>query len=124
MNDAGCSIHGRNRSPVCPTCQAEGGTPRENLSRWAEESGEELLFLDPPETFDSAIIGVCRRFHDTFVLYDGDMVIENLTAEMVFDVEPDGDPEEAAREWFEFNTIGGWVGDATPAFLFKVEEAT
>jgi hypothetical protein len=97
---------------------------RERLARWAEEGGEELLFLDPPGTFDSAIIGVCRRFHDTFVLYDGDRVIENLTADFAADLELDEDPEVSAREWFEFNTIGGWVGDATPAFLFKVEEET
>lgn len=96
---------------------------REHLSRWAEENDTEIVFFEPPETFDDAIIGLGRRFNTYFVLYDGDRVIENLTTEMG-DVEVyfDGDPGIEAREHFEFNVIGSWVGDATPAFLFKVEE--
>ena len=98
---------------------------REHLSRWAEENDTEIVFYEPPETFDDAIIGLVRRFNDFFVLYDGDKVIANLTTEMG-DVEVyfDENPEEAAREHFDFNVIGSWVGDATPAFLFKVEEAS
>jgi hypothetical protein len=31
--------------------------------------------------------------------------------------------EEEAYEWFEFNQIGAWLGDATPCFLTKGEKS-
>ena len=68
----------------------------------------ELLFLDPP-ALDAAIIGVCERFgQEPIVAYDRERVVAILAEDM---------GEEDAEEWFEFNTIGAWVGEATPCFI-------
>jgi hypothetical protein len=32
----------------------------------------------------------------------------------------DGMTYEEAEEFYEFNTLGSWVGDGTPAFLSRV----
>jgi hypothetical protein len=78
---------------------------------------EDLLFADPPETFDSAIVGVGRRYHDTFVAYDQDKVLANLAESFGADGDPDQDPETDALEWFEYNTVGGWIGEKTAVFV-------
>lgn len=77
-----------------------------------EELGlpEETLFLDPP-TLDECIVGAMRcnagrEGYRHVLLYDEEMVIARLSG-------PDGD----AREYFEFNTIGAWMGSGTPAFV-------
>jgi len=59
--------------------------------------------------YNDCIIGICRRFGmEDVVLYDQGKVIENLMS--------DGMTHEEAHEFFEFNQIGAWVGDNTPAF--------
>jgi hypothetical protein len=75
---------------------------------------DELLLMEPRETFDPCIIGVVRRFNDRFVLYSHSCVIEALVEP---DDDSDQDPREAALEHFEFNIVGGWVGETTPGFL-------
>ncbi len=65
-----------------------------------------LLFMDG---FDDCIAGVAHRFNDTFVVYDLVKVLDKLKA--------DGMTEEEAIEYWSFNQLGGWHGDATPAFL-------
>jgi len=90
-------------------------TIRAQLSTWAEEHDTELIFFDPPEQFDDAILGlVCGFGQELAVLYDEAKVIAALVR--------DGMDEESAREWYEFNTIGAYVGAATPRFLIRVEE--
>ena len=74
----------------------------------------ECLRLEPRAQFDPAIVGVVKRFHSTFLLYDLDAVVALLVAE--------GMSEEEAIEHFEFNIIGGWVGEGTPGFLVKEGE--
>jgi hypothetical protein len=69
---------------------------------------EEALFLEP-STFDEAILGVAHRCGmDPVVAYDRTRVIDILARDM---------PREDAEEFFEFNTIGAWMGDATPVFV-------
>ena len=69
---------------------------------------EEALFLEPA-SMDEAIIGVAERFGmDPVVCYDRTRVIDILARDM---------PREDAEEFFEFNTIGAWMGDATPVFV-------
>jgi len=75
---------------------------------WAEQAGEELLFLDPPE-YDAAIVGIGHRFNNTFLIYDLAKVLAILQSW--------GMSPEIAREFFDFNIVGAWVGDQTPAFL-------
>jgi hypothetical protein len=72
---------------------------------------EELLKMDG---FNDAIIGEAQRFNSHFVVYDYDKVIMILMR--------DGMNREEAREYWQFNQAGAWVGEGTPAFLFKKEE--
>ena len=73
-----------------------------------EASGEEeLLFADG---YDEAIIGVGQRFNETFVVYDKRKVLAVLMR--------DGMTLEEAEEFFDFNIIGAYVGNRTPAFVW------
>jgi len=72
------------------------------------EMYEDLIFLEPA-VFDEAILGVADRFGmQSVVAYDRTRVI---------DIYARGMTREEAEEFFEFNTIGAWVGDATPIFI-------
>lgn len=75
----------------------------------AEEYGDELLFLDPPEQFDSCIIGVGYRCGmEPVAIYSTLDVIKALC---------DGGLEyDEAVEHFEFNIAGAYVGERTPIF--------
>ena len=64
-----------------------------------------LLIAD---VFDSAIIGVARKFTSNSVLYDEDKCIEILMKGRATHTE--------AVEYFEFNIVGSYVGDDTPIF--------
>jgi hypothetical protein len=69
---------------------------------------EDLMFLEP-SVFDEAILGVADRFGmPSVVAYDRSRVIDIIARDM---------PREDAEEFFEFNTIGAWVGDTTPVFI-------
>lgn len=80
---------------------------RAEVDEYAEHSGEALLTADG---FDDCIVGIGRQFTKTFVVYDYDQVIQTL-------VDRDGMDWDDAVEWFEFNIVGAWVGEATPCFL-------
>ncbi len=59
--------------------------------------------------FEDALIGSCVRFgQPTIALYDLDKCIKILMR--------DGASYEKALEYFEYNTLGAWMGDSTPAF--------
>ena len=60
--------------------------------------------------FDEAILGQARRFNIEFVVYDYEKVIEILMRDM---------SEDEAIEYFEYNQVGAWVGEGTPAFLMS-----
>jgi len=69
---------------------------------------ESAIFLEP-NIFDEAIIGIAYRFGmEPVVTYDRTIVIDILAREMT---------REEAEEFFEFNTIGSWMGDLTPIFV-------
>lgn len=68
----------------------------------------EALFADG---FDEAIIGYIQRFELIVVLYDARKCIKILMTN-------DNMSEEEAIEYFEYNVLGAWVGDNTPAFAF------
>jgi hypothetical protein len=75
---------------------------------------EDLAELDPDilfaDGFDEALIGVVERAcQPTIALYDRDKCIAIL-------MKRDKMSDEEAVEFFEFNVIGSWVGDRTPAF--------
>lgn len=86
-------------------------TVREQLTAYAVEGGFDLIFFDPPEHFDHAILGVIEGFgQEPAVLYDQKKVLAAMAKDMGVD---------DAQEWFDFNTIGAYIGPATPRFLVE-----
>jgi hypothetical protein len=75
------------------------------------EFNEELLMLEPAY-FDKAIVGVVTNVKNQAVCYDVNKIIKILMKE-------DKMTEEEAREYFEFNILGAWVGEYTPVYLEK-----
>ena len=75
--------------------------------------GPEAMMLDGLE---DAIVGVMLRFGNSgpVALYDRSKCIEIFKAQ--------GCTEEEAEEHFEFNVIGAWVGDGTPAFMIGCDQ--
>ena len=62
--------------------------------------------------FDEAILGVCERFGTSpIVAYDVDKCLQILVK--------GGMSLEEAREYFEFNILGAWVGEGTPTFITR-----
>tara|TARA_Y100000593_G_scaffold81196_1_gene151846 strand:- start:1334 stop:1645 length:312 start_codon:yes stop_codon:yes gene_type:complete len=72
-----------------------------------EIASEKTLFADG---LDDAIIGVVERsgFNETIILYDTNKIIELLEA--------DGMSNEEATEYFQYNILGSYMGEGTPAF--------
>lgn len=66
--------------------------------------------------FEDALIGLVHRFgfENPVALYDQDKCIQIL-------MERDGMDYDGALEFFEFNTLGAWVGEMTPAFARLTE---
>jgi len=99
------------KSPPIPASKAKA--PKAKPSPWREyDCEEDLLFLGDPGNyeFDCAIIGLAERFGGTrAIAYDTDKVIEVLIR--------NGMDFESAREWYEFNIIGSFLGDHTPIFI-------
>lgn len=93
-----------------------------HVPQWEERRGRSvapamadgLLVMEPRVVYDKCIVGVARRFNTEFLVYDEAMVLAAIEAEADPD---DADPELTAREHYEFNVVGGWVGEATPAFV-------
>ena len=64
--------------------------------------------------FDNALIGIGRRCSQEDVLvYDFNKAVKIL-------VNRDNMTEEEAVEYLEFNTVGAWVGDKTPVFVYPM----
>lgn len=62
--------------------------------------------------FENAFVGIGRQFTTPFAIYDRKKCIETLMKDM---------SEEEAEEFFEYNTQGAYVGNATPVFLDMLE---
>ena len=81
-----------------------------------------LLLMEPREVYDACIVGIVQRFTDEFVVYSRAKVLAAMV-EMGGDAnpeagdDPDYPPDLAARDYFEFNVVGSWVGEATPGYL-------
>ena len=77
-----------------------------------QEANDEALTADG---FEEALIGYVERFgQNSIALYNRERCIEIL-------MERDGMDREGAEEFFEFNTIGAWVGENTPAYATLAE---
>lgn len=71
----------------------------------------EFMFADG---FDDAIIGVLERFgSEPIVCYNREMVINKMVE--------DGMTREESEEYFDYNIIGAYVGETTPAFINTID---
>ena len=87
-------------------------TDLDKLREWITSHTEEALLADG---FEDALIGVAERCSQpTLVVYDARRCVEIL-------MERDGMSHEDACEFFEFNTLGAWVGEHTPLFLWRYD---
>ena len=82
---------------------------RQEVSEYCDENEIEILLADG---YDDALIGITEYGpgREQLAVYDRDKCIEILMTR-------DGMSDEEAVEFFEFNTIGSWVGDKTPLFI-------
>jgi hypothetical protein len=60
--------------------------------------------------FERALLGFGVHFHSTVAVYDYEGCIKILQ-------QRDGMSEDEAREFFEFNVVGAWMGPHTPVFV-------
>jgi len=79
-------------------------------SRSSMTDYEGMMMLEPRDTYDGCILGVVSRFgQDDVICYDLQAVLRVL--------QMDGMDGEGAREFFDFNILGAYVGSGTPCFL-------
>ena len=76
------------------------------------EMNQEALLADG---FEDALIGYSQQFNKVLALYDYAKCVSILMSR-------DSMTEEEACEFLEFNTLGAYVGENTPAFAFFFED--
>lgn len=80
-------------------------------AEWISEMNPKALLADG---FEDAVVGVAERCgSQTVVVYDAEHCITILMKRdhMTFD---------EASEFFRFNTLGAYVGENTPLFLWRL----
>lgn len=71
----------------------------------------EALLLEPRAVFDQALVGITDSPSGQRVaVYDSQACIDALAAQ-------EGWERDEAAEFFEYNTLGAYVGAATPLFV-------
>lgn len=88
-------------------------TLHEKALAYMDGTEEEYIRLEPRESYDPCIVGVAQRFNTLTLAYSVEKIIEMLVA--------DGMTEDEAVEYFEYNTMGAWLGDGTPVFMRNVD---
>ena len=85
------------------------------------EENDLTLFADG---FDDAFIGLGRRNHQWIAIYSEPIALEIISKQAREDCEDckfgiigDCDHWTDAREHFEFNVVGAYVGEGTPLWL-------
>jgi len=90
----------------------------DDLLDYVSEMNPEALY---PTDMKDAIIGVVNRFgQDPLVLLDRERCIRILMGDMTNT--DDNMTREEAEEYFEYNTIGAWMGKGTPCFASLTED--
>jgi hypothetical protein len=79
-----------------------------------EALGEaEACLLEPRDEYDACVIGLGYRFSSgPLAVYSIPKILEVM--------EGWGMDEEEAMTNFEYNTIGAWMGDGTPIFIYPL----
>ena len=84
---------------------------RETVVEWIENNMYDDIML--ADGFDEAFLGVVERAGmEPVATYDRGKCIELL-------VQRDEMSYDEAREYFDINVIGSWVGELTPMFLTR-----
>ena len=83
------------------------------FKRYLNDCNEEALVL-PPE-YSPALVGVGHQFTKSLAVYDSAKVIKVI-------MERDNVTEEEAKEFFEYNIQGAYVGEHTPLFLDTIDD--
>mgnify|MGYP000055765950 CR=1 FL=1 len=94
-----------------------------SVSETIKQHNEEAFPM--PSQYDKAIIGMTSRINfGPVVAYDVEKIIEILAKDMepdIGDIEEHGGVEDAkyflAKEYYEFNIIGGYHGPNMPIFV-------
>ena len=76
------------------------------------------LILEPRDVYDAALVGSTdkpddhwpRKTDTTVAIYDEELCHTANMAGMECDY-------DAANDWFQYNTSGGWYGENTPTFV-------
>ena len=79
------------------------------MSEIADRIGEEYEGALIMDDYDECIMGVCNTSGYPRVVYNTEMVIENLISQ--------GMSHEEAIEFHDFNQVGAYVGESTPIFV-------
>jgi len=82
------------------------------MNEWPEIIKEELSYINEQalfaDGFDEALLGIDAA--DYIAVYDADKCIDIL-------VETSDMTREEAEEFFEYNTLGAYMGEYTPRFV-------
>jgi predicted DNA repair protein MutK len=82
------------------------------MSNWSEAIKEELSYINEQalfaDGFDEALIGIDQV--DYVAVYDVEKCIDVL-------MQDTGMTLEESKEYFEYNTLGAYVGEYTPRFV-------
>jgi len=90
----------------------------EEVLDYINEMNPEALY---PTDMGNAVIGVVERFgQDPLVLLDREKCIRILMGNM--DDDSEQMTREEAEEYFQYNTIGAWMGEGTPCFATLTED--
>lgn len=83
---------------------------KQQIEEWLSEAfpDQEILMADG---FEEAFIGVGMQFNKPIAIFDYDKCLTIL--------QKDGMTYYEAEEYMQFNVVGSYVGENTPAFLFK-----
>ena len=70
----------------------------------------EACLLEPRDEYDDCVIGIGYRFSaGPLAVYSIPKVLKVMQGW--------GMDDQEAQEFFEYNTIGAWMGDGTPIFI-------
>ena len=75
----------------------------------------EACLMEPRDEYDDCVIGIGYRFSEgPLAVYSIPKVLKVMQGW--------GMDDQEAQEFFEYNTIGAWMGDGTPIFVHLFEE--
>ena len=87
------------------------------ILQWIDETFDVVVY---PSGFENCIVGIAEK-------YDGPPVAVLDIEKMLATLEEQGMNHDEALEYFEFNILGAYVGEATPVYMhvpnFNTKEA-